>query len=151
MSERTQLSFATSIDYAEVAILNDRLRKIPAEFKREARGLLRAAGQTVLGDAKQRASAFSTRIPGALSLRVTTTGKRPGVAVVASLKKAPIARAMEGFLDPSWKHPVFGDRNWWVEQDAHPYLWPAMQAAGAQLSQDIKDVINDVHRRAGLI
>jgi hypothetical protein len=82
---------------------------------------LRAAGQVVADDAKQRCTTTQAKF------RVSTTVK--GVSVVVT------GPSIVGLLEngtgneaPSWRHPVFGNTNVWVTQKTHPYLAPALEA-----------------------
>ncbi|WP_402465792.1 hypothetical protein [Isoptericola aurantiacus] len=137
------------IDLQEIRGLASRLAAIPKEFHREVRKPLRAAGQGMLNEARANA-AWSSRIPASLSLRVTLSGRRPGISVRASLKAAPHARAYEGILDNPFKHPLFGDFEFWYSQAARPYLLPAVQEGTEQVVDAVTRVVDDVHARAGL-
>lgn len=142
--------FVVSVDWTEIRFLGVALRKVPTEFQRESRAAIKAAGADLLREATWRASQFSTRIPRALSIDVRM-GQRAAVGLRARLSVAPHARMMEGFVNPRWRHPVYGNDAVWVQQDTHPYLEPAAQAAGAAFVEGIKTVLADVYRRVGLI
>lgn len=121
------------------------LRDVPQRFKREARRALTQAGQRTLQQAMMNA-AFSSRIPGSLSLKVSFRSTRPGVIIRASLDKAPHARVLEGITATGgyFKHPVYGNKRVWVEQKTRPYLAPAVRDTRRQLLADIDKIAADI-------
>lgn len=142
--------FEISLHFADASDLLRALRRIPKELHRGVRKPLRELGLDTMREAQTNAS-WSSRIPRALSVRVSLASNRPGVSIRASLKAAPHARALEGIIDDPFKHPVFGDYSTWVSQAARPYLLPATHAAGPRLRQTVVDILDDVHRRVGLV
>lgn len=128
---------------AEARLLIRDLNKVPVELRRKMSGAIRKAGQPIVSDARRRAS-WSTRIPGAISMRSRFTGRRPGISIVVSAKKAPHARAYEGLTGDgsAFKHPVFGNRNVWVSQATRPFLFPAAEAHGPRVVDAIAEVID---------
>lgn len=83
-------------------------------------GLLEA-GEIVAERARENAS-FSSRIPG--SLRVRRRGTT--VKILAGGNAAPEAAPLEHHgRAGSFRHPVFGNTEVWVDQPAHPFLTPA--------------------------
>lgn len=42
----------------------------------------------------------------------------------------------------TFRHPVFGNREVWVNQQAHPFLRPALQAQSANLAKKIDAAID---------
>lgn len=142
--------FEISLHFEDASDLLRALGRIPKELHREVRPRLRELGQDTMREAQANAS-WSSRIPRALSVRVSLNSRRPGVSIRASLKVAPHARALEGILDDPFKHPVFGDETTWVAQRARPYLLPATHAAGPRLRQTVVELLDEVHRRVGLL
>ncbi len=140
---------ASGIDTTEVKALMRQLQGLPNDARRAVRGMLRPLGQDMLREAIWNAAAFSRRIPGALSMQIRLAGNRPGVVIRASLAKAPHSRVYEGLQEDVFRHPVFGhDR--WVDQDARPYLQPAVRALLPRAHADVTAALNEIHRRAGL-
>lgn len=108
------------------------LARLPREVHRRLRPRLRRAGEITLAKARANAS-WSSRIPASMSLTVSFSKRAPGVTIVASLDQAPHARAFEGIVSETFRHPVFevsGRDTPWVVQAARPYLRPAAQATG---------------------
>lgn len=126
------------------------LARVPESIRRGLRPAMREAGQRVLTDARRRAS-WSSRIPGAMSIRVSLSGDRPGVMITVSAARAPHARPYEGILGASefW-HPVFGNRAAGVREATRPYLWPAAKAAAPQVQRDVRDAIDRAMRAHNL-
>lgn len=133
----------------EVRGLASRLARIPQQFQPRARRMMRVAGQEMLGDAIGNAS-WSSRVPGSLSLRVSLNGNRIGIAIRASLKTAAHARVYEGILGDTFKHPLFGDREFWYTQAARPYLLPAVERQSDQIVAELTRIVDDVNAQAGL-
>lgn len=83
---------------------------------------LGAAGELVAARARSNAK-FSKRIPGSIAV------KRRGlnVKIQAGGDAAPDAAPFEHGGSPGmFRHPVFGNRENWVSQAAHPFLTPAV-------------------------
>lgn len=122
------------------------LRKASPELNREMRKGLRRGGDIVRDEAKGLAS-WSTRIPG--SIRVRTTGIR--VSVIAGNKNAPHAAAFEHEGVPGFfRHPVFGNRDVWVNQRARPYLRPAAESNSDEVADAVlKAVAEAIDRTLG--
>ena len=131
----------------------ERFGKVPNDIKKNMRPGLREAGKVVALDAKGRAE-WSTRIPRAISVRTSFSGKRAGVTVRVARSKAPHARAYEHGGEPgTFRHPVFPSgadrRKWnWTAQAARPFLAPALQAKGNEAAGKIADVVNRQIREA---
>lgn len=109
----------------------------------------------VLADAQSRAS-WSSRIPGAISVRAVTdtTRGRVGVQLRVSVAAAPHARAYEGLANSRsradfFRHPLFGDRDHWYSQKTRPYALPAVQAKGDDVGKALLDAFEAAAREAG--
>jgi hypothetical protein len=70
---------------------------------------LRLYANIVRDAARAEASSFSTQIPKAISSTVTASGA--GVRVSRSVPIAPLTE-----VGKPWRHPLYGDRNWWYPQ-----------------------------------
>ncbi|MFI6819265.1 HK97 gp10 family phage protein [Nonomuraea sp. NPDC050328] len=114
----------------------------PADLRTELRRPLRQAGERARTLARSNA-AWSTRIPGAIRLRVSFTARRPGVILEVDQRRAPHGRALEHLGKAGWfRHPVFGQRRRWVRQRSRPYLFPAARAAMAAMDTDIAAAVD---------
>ncbi len=123
----------TGVEAPGVRVLAVKLEKMPLTLRSRLRPVVKAAAASVAAQAKTNA-AFSSRIPGAISVRSKLGTELTGVGatVVVSAAKAPDARVLElGNTNSSstttFKHPVFGN-DWWVSEPMRPFLFPAMAA-----------------------
>jgi hypothetical protein len=128
---------------AEARLLIRDLNQVPVTLRRQMTRTIRKAGGPIVSRAKANAS-WSSRIPGAISLRTRYTGNRPGISIRVSARKAPHARAYEGLTGngQSFQHPVFGHRDRWVTQSTRPFLFPAAQAEGQRVVDGIAQAID---------
>lgn len=90
---------------------------------------------------------------GALSkatrLEVKTTGRQAGVAIRVDGRKMPshmksLPSMVEG--KKRWRHPVFGHREVWVNQTAHPYFYNALHIAGPASRRAVSRVLDGITR-----
>lgn len=133
-----------------VRLLIRGLMRVPKNMQAGLRKGLRQAALPILQDASMRAT-WSSRIPHAMSLRTSFAGRRPGVFITVSQSKAPHARPYEGLLGGrSFRHPVFGHYDRWVEQTARPYLLPALQANEGRAYTAITTAVDEALRRSGM-
>ncbi|MFB9378596.1 HK97 gp10 family phage protein [Kineococcus gynurae] len=141
----------------QVAGLADALRRTPEELRTEIRQALRQAATPILADARRRAS-WSRRIPGAISTRVSFTGKNAGVRLQVDATRAPHGRPYEGIVArgqrKGFRHPVYAEgghrAQWkWVTSPYRPFLAPAVQAASAATETRLLEAVDGVLRRRG--
>ena len=103
------------------------LNGLPADIQRELRPALKDAGDIVARQARANAS-WSSRIPGAISVRASFGARSAGATVVVDSAAAPHARPYEGVDGNStFRHPVHGSDRW-VSQTVRPFLMPAGRA-----------------------
>lgn len=133
-----------------IEALIDDLGKIPLELRRELRPALASAAEPILRDAKARAG-WSSRIPGAITIKSSFSESRPGVRLVVSQARAPHARPFEGLSrsGSSFRHPVFGNREVWVAQRTRPFFFPAVRAGREQVAAAAADALAAAARTAG--
>lgn len=129
------------------AVIN--LALIPKAVRKELRPALKKAADMVVQDARGRAS-WSSRIPGAIGVRVNFGAKTEGVAIRVNQKRAPHARPYEGITGGStFRHPYFGNRERWYTQRTRPFLQPAARAKQGQVRAAVAKVVDDAARRHG--
>lgn len=101
---------------------------------KELHKALRVAGQLIAEDAKAIIGEHSKTVPATIRVRVSGTK----ISVVAGSEDVPLAGLLElgnkgkgksqvAAEGGKFRHPVFGDRTSWVEQDMHPYLLAAAE------------------------
>ncbi len=139
------------VDYPGLRVLVGELGVLPTEIRRELRTGFRAAGQRALETARDNAS-WSSRIPGAITMRVSTSGPSTGVALRVDAARAPHARPYEGLTRggrSTFRHPVFGTVESWVAQATRPFLRPAVQSVRDDVVQAARDAVQSAARHAG--
>lgn len=140
------------VDSSDLARLASDLKQMQPALRRELARTIRKQGVVLLGRVKANA-AWSSRIPAATSMRVNLTGKRAGVTISTNKNKAPHARPLERGSSRNRgvnRHPVFGDRENWVNQPLRPYMLKAADGPWrAQAHADVADVIDRIARRSG--
>lgn len=126
------------------------LGKIPKELRREARPAIKRAAEPIAADARRRAS-WSKRIPKAIRISPRLSRKQQGVAIRVDSKKAPHARAYEGISGrgDTFRHPVHGNREKWVEQKTRPFLAPAAKGRTSDVRKAVDGAIADAARKTG--
>ncbi len=151
---------------AEIRELIKDMQKIPPDLRKQLRPALKKGAEPILAQAKANAS-WSTRIPKATRIATTFTKKRAGVAIRTSAKKAPHARPHENLGKPgSFRHPVyalprkremvfgreipgaFRDTRW-VNQKARPFLFPAVEAKGDAVVDELGKTVMNIARENG--
>lgn len=117
-----------SVEFDGLRLFVSQLRGMPPEIRRGLRVGLRAAGQAGATQAKANAS-WSSRIPGAITLRTSTTAQSAGVFMRVNAAAAPHARPYEDITGKGFfRHPVFGTDTW-VQEGSRPFLAPASASA----------------------
>lgn len=141
---------ATSDPYGatEFVLLAGAFARVPEELRARLAARLRPIGERAVDAARAKAS-WSSRIPGAIRLRVQFRGKNPGLLITVDHKAAPHARPFEGILSPVFRHPVFGDYDTWVAQSARPYVWPAVLETQQEIASEVDEAIDEALGAAG--
>lgn len=85
----------------------------------------------------------------ATRLEVKTTGRQAGIAIRVDGRKMPshmksLPSMVEG--KKRWRHPVFGHREVWVNQTAHPYFYNALRVAGPASRRAVSRVLDGITR-----
>lgn len=121
------------------------LRAASPESWKALRLALRAAAEPVKLDAQSRAG-FSKRIPGTIKVRVGSGGS---VKIVAGGSNAPDAAPLENKgREGTFRHPIPGNREKWVNQQARPFLAPALDAHRDEVAAAIESAVADAVARA---
>jgi len=139
---------AFKIDTTGFAKASKDLKGAGPQFRMQMAAGLKEAMQPVLSSAQSHAS-WSTRIPKTIKISATQSG----VSIKAGGAKAPHAAAFENEGNQgSFRHPVFGNLNLWVAQEARPFIHPAITANvdGAMLEKVIA-AMDAVFKEAGFI
>lgn len=104
----------------------------------------------VAQDAKRRSS-WSSRIPGTIRVETSVGENREGVKIRAGGPGAPHARPYEGLSvrGDVFRHPVYGNRENWVEQETRPFLFPAAAAMQSVATALILGALDDAAAALG--
>jgi hypothetical protein len=140
------------VDGATFRDLQRELREMaPDVRKRLNEGLKDILTRRVIPDARSNAS-WSSRIPGAIQPQVTMTR----IAAIVRPKNAPHAHPFEGISKGefgrsrgSFRHPVFGNRNWWVQQQTRPFLVPAFDKNRKAAADEAAKAVDEAARQVG--
>jgi len=89
----------------------------------------------------------------AVTVQVRTTGRQAGVTIRVAGKKMPdgmgrLPKLWEGNA-PRWRHPLFGDREWWYQQPAKPTFNRVVPMFAPQVRAAIQRVAADVVAQMG--
>lgn len=127
-----------SVDRAQLQLLIRDLGAIPPAVNRTLRPAVLEAGRPVLMRMRANAS-WSTRIPGAISMRAS--GASAGVQFRVSAARAPHARPYEGLSGSPFRAPLFGDREHWYPHAARPFFYRAVEAEADQVANRLGDAV----------
>lgn len=144
-----RLSGDTSRDLQQLA---KALRDVDPLMRKQLPARLREAAKPIRDDANSRKPSSKIRV----GTRVKLNSRNgASVTVVASSPKNP---PLAGLLEAgnkgrrnaaTFRHPVFGNRDVWVEQPTKPYLRPAGQAHAEEARQRIEQIVDDIAKHLG--
>lgn len=112
---------------------------------------LKSVSQRVAEDAKAEVGGASTTVPGSIRV-VSRAGSRGHVkiSVRAGGARAPLAEPLEhGGKPGEFRHPLFGDKNHWYAQPAHPYLLPSLKRNLTYLQAKIEEALTQLFEKYG--
>lgn len=129
-----------TLDIGSVSKLASAFKVASPAVAKSFRANMRTAADATVKDAQDRISPHSNKIPAS----IRRGGSVGTLTVSAGGPKAPNAAPLEnGGQDGEFRHPLFGDRNDWVNQQAHPFLHPAAEAQADVLGVKIDAVIDE--------
>ncbi|MET9086167.1 hypothetical protein ABZX77_30550 [Streptomyces sp. NPDC004237] len=85
----------------------------------------------------------------ATRLEVKTTGREAGVAIRVDGRKMPAhMKSLPSMVEGKkrWRHPVFGNREVWVDQPKHPYFYNVVRVAGPASRRAVNKVLDGISR-----
>ncbi len=122
----------------EVAKLLRDLKKVSPAVAKTTRKRFKAAAQPILDDARRRQPKRTGELRRKTKIRI-------GRGRVEIRSSAPHARISEF----GGRHPLWGDRDRWVTQPAHPAIFPAVKAGRAEFVQKAKEATYRGLKEAG--
>lgn len=129
-----------SFDFGGVTALQVKLADLPLATKERLQPNLEAAAEILADEVRSNARSEGLDwIPDVVSVRSRFTAASAAVSVVVAGSEGPeghedLPRLME-FGDPAFRHPVFGDDDVWVSQEAHPFVLPAIERKGDEVRE----------------
>src|ERR1039458_8974633 len=129
------------IDMGDFKVLAKQIRNSNKALKVGLLRNLRSAGKVVQVEAKKNAAYSPGNI--APSIKVAVSGLNIYVQTKSSDASGSktFIRALEEYAPGSWLHPVFG--HGLVTQDAHPYLYPAVQNKADSVYLLVSDALEE--------
>ncbi len=118
--------------------------RAPGVMQIELRRGIKKAGIRVQRAVAIRASGFSRQIPGKVKVRSSFAARNPGVSIVVDDRSGEAAALNNKNRAGTFRHPVFGDRENWVRQTAHPFFVSSAHPAAVAAAADISDVMDRV-------
>lgn len=154
------LELRTSKDLKRIAAELRRMdnKQLKAEFSKELRSaakpLVPAVRQAIRQIPSQRgytADGLRGRLSRAVKLEVRTVGRQAGVRIRVDGRKMPdkqksLQSYMEG-VKPRWRHPVFGNKEVWVQQKPHPYFYKTVRPLGLASRVQVNKAIDRVAKK----
>lgn len=130
-------------------------KELLARFRKELRAAsrplvpaVRASIRAIPSSRPYTPAGLRGRLSRATTLEVKTSGKQAAVAIRVDGRKLParskaVAAYMEG-TRPRWRHPVYGNRDNWVQQPPQPYFYKVMTTAGARARLAVGRVMDQI-------
>jgi hypothetical protein len=154
------LELRTSKDLKRIAaeLRSTGNKQLKSEFGKELRAAARPMVPAVRRAIRQipskrgySADGLRGRMSKAVKLEVRTTGRDAGVRIRVDGRKMPdkqraLQSYMEGLKKP-WRHPVYGNKEVWVKQDAHPYFFRTVAPLGLRTRQNVNRAMDRVAKK----
>lgn len=114
------------------------LKRVDKTLPRELNKRLKITLKPIVADAKRFATVRKGRIA-----KTIRPGTRGSAVFIGS--KHPAANIVH------WggRHPVFGNRQVWVQQNPRPFISWAIKGRGDDIERQVGDVVEDLMREAG--
>jgi hypothetical protein len=139
----------------ELRRMDDRelLKRYRRELRAAARPLVPAVRASIRQIPSKRpytAAGLRGQMARATGLEVKTTGRQAAVIIrVDGRKMPPKAKAVQAYMEgikPRWRHPVYGNRNVYVQQPPHPYFFDVMRTSGTRARLAVNRVVDQVSK-----
>lgn len=128
--------------------LTDGLRGVLRPLVPQVRTAYRNAASR--GRSGRRGPPLRTLLAAATRMEVRTAGKQAGARLRVDGRKMPsglksLPQMWEG--EKRWRHPLFGDRDTWIQQPARPVFYRVVSPHADDALRAIDNVLNDVRRK----
>jgi hypothetical protein len=142
--------FDVSLSRAEISALAKDLGTVDVVMRRQLPKRLREAAKPVVDQARTNAAAVSKQIR--IGTRVKLASRRgASVKIIGySPGNIPLAGLLErgnkgnAYARATFRHPVYGHTDRWVDQPTQPYLQPAVDAKRKEAVDLASKVLDDV-------
>ncbi|MFI5973507.1 hypothetical protein [Streptomyces sp. NPDC051452] len=131
-------------------------KKLKAKFRRElrkaAQPLVPKVRRSIRNIPSQQAyspDGLRAALARATRIEVKTSGREAGVAIRVDGRKMPSRmKSLPSMVEGTkrWRHPVFGNREVWVDQPKQPYFYNAVRTAGPLARRAVSRVLDDITR-----
>jgi hypothetical protein len=119
------------IDASELHQLYVDLKAVEGNLRVELRHAIADSGQP-LAALVRNAAGWSSRIPGAVKVSASFSTRSAGVAIKVDGGAAPEAAPLENKgQSGTFGHPVYGNREVWVRQQARPFFYRTLSGSSA--------------------
>lgn len=126
------------------------LKRLSPEVHKEFRARARSIAREIATRAKRNAW-WSRRIPGAISPTVTSRAIGVRVSRRKALHGPLYERGSKGRGQSMFfRHPLFGNRDFWFSTPVRPFLAPAVEDEREQSTQAMLQAVYDAKKRVGL-
>lgn len=131
-------------------------KKLKAKFRRELRKAatplvpkVRASIRSIPSKQAYSPDGLRGSLSRATRVEVKTTGREAGVAIRVDGRKMPAhMKSLPSMVEGKkrWRHPVFGNRDVWVDQPKQPYFYNVVRAAGPLARRAVGRVLDDISK-----
>lgn len=129
------------------------LKRFRKELRSAAKPLVpsvRASIRQIPSKRPYTATGLRGQMSRATGLQVKTAGRQASVVIRVDGRKMPTrAKAVQSYMEgikPRWRHPVYGNRETWVQQPAHPYFYKIVRMGGPRARLAVNRVLDQVSR-----
>lgn len=137
------------VDAKDLSKLYADLKGVEGNLRVELRRGIKSAAAPMVSAAKD-ASGFSSRIPGSVTVKASFAARGAAVRLEAGGAKAPEAAPLNARgKHGTFRHPAFGNREVWVNQEARPFWGDSIQAHTNDAQTAILRVMDTVAQKAG--
>jgi hypothetical protein len=137
------------------------IKKWEPEVRKQLRKELRASGEMIAAGSRLLAGAHSKTIPATIKTRTRIQSRQVIVEIRAGSAEVPIAglselgnkggsKSQASAGRGTFRHPVWGDRGKWVNQDMHPFLAPVIKLRTPAVTMRVSAAVNQANEAVKL-
>jgi len=126
-------------------------RQMVTDLRRVSKPIVPRVRNAIMAIPSKHDGTLRRELARATTLQVRSVGKETGIKVRVDGRKMPgskrgLPSRMEGKV--RWRHPVFGDPDVWVGQNAHPYFYKNVEPLSLKVRAQIFQILNEAARYA---